>query len=109
MNAIPTRPSAYTVALSSHQNTSGVAACSKPTTTPHNIGARSSRDEADELIAERDKVWTPSAMRVHPLADARLDATASSVQAGGAPATAPNTVSEARASRITSRAPTGEA
>src|SRR3954454_13905462 len=76
MNAIPTRPSAYTVALSSHQNTSGVAACSKPTTTPHNIGARRARAGAGEVIAERDKVWRPSAMRVHPLVNARLDATA---------------------------------
>src|SRR5215212_11607315 len=76
MNAIPTRPSAYTVAVSSHQNISGVAACSKPTTTPHNIGVRRARDGAGEVIAERDKVWRPSAMRVHPLVNARLDATA---------------------------------
>jgi hypothetical protein len=50
MKAIPTSPSAYTVALSS-QNTSGVAACTRPTTIPHSTGARSARGEETALIA----------------------------------------------------------
>src|SRR3954451_22639337 len=40
MNAMPTRPMAYTVAVSSHQKASGDAAWSTPTTTPHIAGVR---------------------------------------------------------------------
>src|SRR3954452_1839020 len=63
MKAIPTSPSAYTVALSSHQKTNGVTAWRTPTTIPHRMGARSARGDANEVIAGRATGQRSSATR----------------------------------------------
>src|SRR3954471_24315580 len=80
-------PSAYTVALFSHQKSSGVAACSRPTATPHSMGARLAGCDAVApcaLIARRATVsmrWVGASGVRHPhvvavrVDDAKVDET----------------------------------